>query len=476
MVAEEAKVDAAMKKTGTMFSKVWPCFLNAGFSPMQYPAVWFSINIMFISQLFWPGDPFHPFEMGIAFGLMHIVGAFSKLLFGRLADTRSRIKLLAITSFFPSLGFFFFGFVPEGGGIAAYIVFIIFIAFRESFTAETPVEVSYTDDAIGEKQRSQVFGAVNALGAIVMVVAMIISALVFSTGWRYYFWIAGIIGMASGIVISIFGKEPKRGAEKAELKSILRFNAAVYKYDLTKETIKATVLSTTNLVALIEGIFTYMMAMVPIFLMFAYLQSAPYFLSPFSVSLIYILFALPGNITGNMLLAKKSDELGNRTIKNRIRLIFGSLIGCALACFLVMIPLPPLLNGEGASIGAILSIPAFWVPCIAMFFGYVLMGVYQINQRPLLQKINLPEAQGIINAVNLFLEILSAGIGAVLAGFLLSILGNNYQLVALVLCLIGVGGTMLWLIGLKRVDGDLARVSGILKQRASQIEQNQAKP
>ncbi len=470
MVGKKSSKSASETKSSNNVAKVWPCLLNSGFAPFQSPNTWFSINILFISRLFWPGEPLHPFEMGLAFGLMFIVGAFSKLIFGWLADTRPRITLLAITSFFPGLGFFLFGFIPEGGGLFAFMIFIIIIIFREMFTAEMPVTTSYTDDAIEEQKRSQVLGMISGVISLTTVIATLVAAISFAPGWHYYFWIFGGIAMGGGIIILKFGKEPKRGAEKAELKNLLKLDSAVYKYHLTKETIKSTVFSTTNLVAIVEGIFTWMMFAVPLFLVFAYLQSAPYFLSPFSMSLLFIFFVLPGTITGNMLLSKKFDELGNRSIKNRIRLIFGSLIGLAVACIFLVFPLPALSSGEGANIGAVLSVPTFWVPSLALFFGYLFVGVYFTNQKPLLQKINLPEAQGTINAFNVFFEVLATGIGSVLSGALLSFLGNNYQLTALIFCIIGAGGATLWLIGLKRIDGDLDRVSCILKERASQIE------
>ncbi len=311
---------------------------------------------------------------------------------------------------------------------------------------------------------------ISGIISLTTVIATLVAAASFAPGWRLYFWIFGVIAMVGGIVIRKFGKEPKRGAEKAELKSLLKLDSAVYKYNLTKETIKSTVFSTTNLIALVEGIFTWMMFTIPLFLMYAYLQSAPYFLSPLSIGMLCVFFVLPGTMIGTIFLAKKFDELGNRNIKNRIRLIFGSLMGSAVACVFLVMPMPALSNGEGANIGAVLSVPMFWVPCIALFSGYLLVGVYLVNQKPVLQKINLPEAQGIVNALNAFLEILATGIGAVLSGLLLSVSGNNYQLTALVLCLVGAAGAMLWLIGLKHVDSDLERVSSILKDRANQIE------
>nr|MDO8118643.1 hypothetical protein [Candidatus Sigynarchaeota archaeon] len=103
----------------------------------------------------------------------------------------------------------------------------------------------------------------------------------------------------------------------------------------------------------------------------------------------------------------------------------------------------------------------------------MMMNVYIINQTPLLQKVNLPEAQGTVSSIDRFFEILSVGIGSILSGFLLAAFNGNYQLTVAVLTVIGACGALLWLGGYKLIDKDLERISNILAQRA--IDMNASK-
>jgi len=110
---------------------------------------------------------------------------------------------------------------------------------------------------------------------------------------------------------------------------------------------------------------------------------------------------------------------------------------------------------------------------IIVMFGYMMMNVYIINQTPLLQKVNLPEAQGTVSSIDRFFEILSVGIGSILSGTLLAAFNGNYQLTVAVLTAIGSCGALLWLFGYKVIDKDIGRIGTILAQRA--IDMNASK-
>lgn len=108
------------------------------------------------------------------------------------------------------------------------------------------------------------------------------------------------------------------------------------------------------------------------------------------------------------------------------------------------------------------------------FLAKMIFTIYSINQPPILQKINLPEAQGKISSANQFLELIGSGLGPMLAGFLLINFNQNYQLTVLISVLIGMIGCMVWLFGARSINKDILRISSILDNRAAELkEKNQ---
>ena len=97
--------------------------------------------------------------------------------------------------------------------------------------------------------------------------------------------------------------------------------------------------------------------------------------------------------------------------------------------------------------------------------------IYSINQPPILQKINLPEAQGKISSANQFLELIGSGLGPMIAGLLLIDFNQNYQLTVLVSVLIGMIGCMAWLFGVKSINKDIQRISSILDSRVAELKE-----
>ncbi|MFW9867057.1 MAG: hypothetical protein ACFFEN_13255 [Candidatus Thorarchaeota archaeon] len=65
------------------------------------------------------------------------------------------------------------------------------------------------------------------------------------------------------------------------------------------------------------------------------------------------------------------------------------------------------------------SLPAFWILGLIAFFVRSVLGLYNINQPPILQEINLLEAQGKISSANQFLESIGSGTGPIKAGSVL---------------------------------------------------------
>jgi hypothetical protein len=119
-----------------------------------------------------------------------------------------------------------------------------------------------------------------------------------------------------------------------------------------------------------------------------------------------------------------------------------------------------------------MSFPIMWIMGLLVFIVRSVLSLWNINQPPILQEINLPEAQGTISSANQFLELIGSGTGPIIAGTVLLAFNGNYQLTAGVTLGIGIIGGAMWLLSIIWINKDVNRVSNILKQRG--IELNEA--
>ena len=147
-----------------------------------------------------------------------------------------------------------------------------------------------------------------------------------------------------------------------------------------------------------------------------------------------------------------------------------SMIGLFIIFIIVFtLPLPSFTPEEGNNMLILLNFPVFWSMGLAAFGARSILGLYNINQPPVLQRINLPEAQGLISSVNQFLESIGYGTGTILAGVLLAFFNNNYQITVVLTMIIGIIGVFLWIVSIKWIEEDTIRISNILKDRKDEL-------
>ncbi|MBY8988450.1 MAG: MFS transporter [Candidatus Lokiarchaeota archaeon] len=459
-----------------LLKRLWPTFLTYNSFAFTVSAIF--INFLLISNIMWPGEAFHSGEMGILVGTSTYVMAFSGILFGMLADRYSRKLLMAISEIIFGLGFLCNGFVTEGLGYETFSFFLIFSLIRGFATGGFwPILNSYGNDSTSEGERSHFFGMLQALFQLFQIVGMVVSAVLFQNlFWRQYFWFIGILYLLFGLLILIRAKEPKRASTYKELSVVLANDDIKYEYKLNKNTIKSTIFKPTNIIAFVEGLFTTVMLMIPDFLFIPYIQSDPYNFSPFASSIFMIMFGLPGGLLGSLALAKLSDKLAKKNIRNRVYMIVIAIVGLfGFYIALFFMPLPHVSVPQGNDLFYMLSFPMVWLMGIIALIARGVVGLWNINQPPILQAINLPEAQGTISSANQFLENLGSGTGPIIAGTVLALFSNNYQLTVSITMSIGIIGGLLWLLATRWVNEDVERISGILKQRGIEMADNNRK-
>ena len=152
-------------------------------------------------------------------------------------------------------------------------------------------------------------------------------------------------------------------------------------------------------------------------------------------------------------------------------IVLSIVVGLIMYALIFFLPLPHLTVDEGKNIPLLMSLPIIWAMGIIYFTSRSVFSLYIINQAPVLQEINLPEAQGQIVSWNQFLESLGRGIAPLLAGILLVLTGMNYQLVVIIMALCIIPGIVLWILALRWFENDSKIIKEILNERAKILKE-----
>jgi MFS family permease len=361
------------------------------------------------------------------------------------------------------------GFAVRGGGFGTWIYFLILIFVFGFFSGGSwPAINSLSNDVVPRNFRSRFFGVYQIVLNTTNIIGWLIATFLFQIGlWRFFFWGIGIFILLGGFTFAIHNEEPKRGAQQEELYHLLKDDTLEYDFQIDIKMMRKTMLSKTNIVALVEGIFTCILMSSLNFLILNYVQNPPYNLAPFSIGVFMVVFGLTGGLVGQLGLSRISDKIAVKDPVRRLPIIVIAIIG-GLITFAIFFFLPwtPLTPEQGMNIAYIMTIPTMWIMGALFFISRSIFSLYIVNQSPVIQQINLPEAQGQIVSWNQFLEQFGRGIGPLLCGILLLFTSTNYQITVLMVCLCIVPGAILWIVAMRWFPSDRENISNILAERA----------
>ncbi len=475
------KHDRAQSRAETLqiLKKNYPIFLAEAF--ISFSVAGIMLTMVITSQIIFPNEPFRPFETGLIISARTWTVALAGVLFGIIADRSPRKPLFIIILVIAGIGRLLNGFAPYGAGNenGTYLFFIfcnIVVGIGQG--GLMPASISYADDAVDLNLRSHFFGLYEIFRQIFQILGLIFCAVLFQIGlWREYFWLTGIMMFACACMVIFVIKEPKRGSKQKALECVLSDDSVQYRYKLNKETMHTILFSRTNMIIIIEGIFTWIIFSIALFLMYPYLQSPPYNISAVVTALLMVIFGLPGAIFGALTFSRLSDRLAAKDIKYRIDLIIFSIVALFFVIIVIFIvPFPHLTPAQGNDIFYLMAIRGFILIGFALFFVRALLGLYHINQSPIIQTINLPESQGTVSAWNQFLETIGMGLGPFIAGLLLVIYNQDYLLTAVISLSIGMPSAFLWLLARRWIHKDIGTINNLLEGRAVELKnQNKAK-
>ena len=458
---------ASINSDTSFHKKIWAVYLLSGFQSLAFSGI--IILIVPLSFLFWPNDPYHALEMGILISILFWISSIGGLLFGILIDKQSRKLLLFIISLFRGMSIFMLGFAIAGKGIETWTYFLVFIIIFGFFAGGAwPAIVSLSNDIIPKEHRSRFFGILGILWSLFNTFGFIFASIAFQFGyWRAFFWIIGLSIVIAGINLYIQIKEPKRGAQREELSDILKDDSIKYDFKIDRKLTRKTMLSKTNKVALFEGISTNILMGSVVLMILPYIQTEPHNLSPLFTGIYMAIFGLTGGLLGRLYLAKLSDKLcADHPIRRIYFVILALSIGITSFAVVFFLPLPHLTKAQGKDIFFVFTLPVIWIMGALFFTSSTISSLYLTNQAPILQEINLPEAQGKIASWNQLLERIGFGIGPILVGILLTISYLNYQFTIIIIVLFIIPGILLWTLALKWYPQDSNDINMILKERA----------
>lgn len=458
--------------------ETWPILLLGGFQGLAYGGIF--ILIVPLSLLFWPGEAYNPLEMGILVSCLFGTSAITGIFWGRLIDkhTISRKKILYGIALFRGSSMIMMGLAIEGLGHQTWAYFLVWIIIFSGFAGGSwPGIVSMSNDMIPQKQRSQFFGIQGIMYGLFSSFGFVFASLFVDIGlWRVFFFTIGIGIIGAGTLLMLKIEEPKRGAQQSELKNIVDDDLLVYDFQIDAKMMKKTMLSKTNLIALFEGISTNILLGALTTLVLPYLQTPPHNFSPFSTSIFILLFGLTGGLVGQLFLARISDKKATKKPILRIYFIIIALVASVLTfAYIFFLDLPKLTPEEGRDVIYLMSFSVMWVNGALYLFSQTVSSLYMVNQRPLLQEINLPEAQGQITSWNQFLESIGYAMGPLIVGVLLIQSGNNYQITVIIIVLCVSPGILLWVLGIRYYPNDAREIKKILEERANILKSRQNK-
>ena len=149
-------------------------------------------------------------------------------------------------------------FAQEGNGFEAWLYFYIVAVVLSVIGGGNYNNIfSLSHDIVPSSQRSRFFGFYAIFRSVFMLLGFILSGLLVQLGyWKLFFISNGLALIIFATIVLLKVKEPKRGVQREELMHVLQDEKIKYDFKLDRKMMRKTMLSKTNLVALVEGIFT----------------------------------------------------------------------------------------------------------------------------------------------------------------------------------------------------------------------------
>ncbi len=417
-------------------------------------------NLIAISHFFFGLGAFKAIEMGLLITAQMGASAMACLIFGILADKISRKKAALISLIFWIGGLFIAGFSVN---YCSFLIGQLLLGFGSG--GFIPVAQAIIGDLTPPNKKGEIYGYSSIFMFLGMFVGLFLASF-FTSTWQLPFLIVGLLVAIYTALYGIIGKNYEMGRQEEELRELFSANENYsYDYRLSLKSFKNIFQNKTNALIFVEGIFSLLGVSMILFCFYPYLLNGPAHVTPLVASILFLFFASPSTLFGIYFWGKIGDSLEKKHARVRVLLI--------AICFTVTTPIYMAtfwIQGSPAdstnTLEAALNNPGILLFTILFTIASFINSIYDPNQPPIINSINLPETRGSVYAVNRFVEELGGALGPLLVGIIFEIVGQDFSTAMTIGMLFILPGIFCWWFALKTYPKNRAKVQEVLEARA----------
>jgi MFS family permease len=311
-------------------------------------------------------------------------------------------------------------------------------------------------DLVKQDQRSKGFSFYSIASLLGTVFGLGIATFIGNIDWRMPYFIVGIIGLFSTILI-VFFKEPSRIGKDFSL--LLEKEAIEYTYRINISDLKVIFKKKSNLWLIVNFVDTIPTGII-IFLIFAYMED--YHNLSSDLTLVILLLIMFSILLGTIIFGFVGDYLfkkGNK--KARILLaLFGNVAPIPFIFIALIIPFEAPVN---TSIGELFLIPGALAMIILFVIGIFLNGPVSGSWFASVVDLNLPEHRGTVLATANFFDIVGRSLGPLIGAVMADLYGYVYGMMVSIFAFIAL--PFFWIPVLKNVLREMEDIEKIFSER-----------
>jgi len=416
-----------------------------------------SPNLELISLYF--GFEGNTSPLGILIFSFTIVSGISLLVFGYLADKIKRKWILFSGSVLFSLFSLLTLFVPSG--ISGYFLFFLLTSINAiGFGAIVPSIFSLIGDLISQMERSKGFSFFSIASLMGTALGLLLATLAGPIDWRMAYFIAGIAGVITTILI-LFFREPSRIGK--DYLYLVQEDVIEYSYRIKISDLQKIFKKKSNRWLIINFVDTIPTGII-LFLLFEYMKQ--YHNIPADISLIFLGLILLSTLIGTIFFGVVGDNLfkkGNK--KARVYLaLFGNIFPIP---FLFIALIIPFSVSDPSSIINVLSNPGVIIWIILFVIGLFANGAVNGNWYATVADINLPENRATVLATTNFFDIIGRALGPLIGAFVAD--AFNYTIGMTTSIFFWIFIPLFWIPVLRNVIKDMKETDKLFEERLEKL-------
>jgi len=390
-----------------------------------------------------------------------LLSALSMIYAGLMANKYSRVKICLAGCLIYCTFSILTILTPHGQN--GYIFYFITRAFNGlGIGVIIPSIFSLVGDMVKPEKRTTGFAYISLAIWLGILTGSVIPSLTVEN-WRIGYFALGLINLSLALALLKI-KEPKRGIQEKELRSLL-LEGAEYKFKLKKEDWKLWWTNRSNFWLIINFVDLIAGSMI-LFLIFKYVKDVHNMEGTIVNVMILTVFVFGG--AGTLLFGKLGDWGFTKFKQAKVVIAMACNI---LPIFFFLIFLSQKFRiPDQASLSGALSTPGMPLFILSIALAILLNQGVNPNWYSTLTDVNLPEHRAAVISLASIMDIIGRAIGGLTGAFLASKLGiQSAMWFVPIFWLINI---IFWIPVLKHIKTDLHNIHTKLKMRAKHLKQN----